>query len=117
MSYRRTDNTPQIISEHKAKAQLAVRFMLEGVHKSSNSKTPKLTGQLRADVNKSVDQQGNVIQGKIRWGKHYAAYQERGYTSGKVRRYTTPGTGAHFAENAVMDVKKDARSYFRKAGL
>lgn len=113
MAYRRTDNSDRIRAEHKAKAGLAIRFMLEAIHKSSNSKTPKLTGQLRADVTKRV----TGTKGSIKWGKHYAAYQERGYTSGPVRRYTTPGTGKDFAKNAVKEVKDDARRYFREAGL
>jgi hypothetical protein len=87
--------------------------MLEAIHRESTPKTPMLTGQLRADVKKEV----TGTRGKIRWGKFYAYYQERGYTSGPVKRYTTPGTGAHFAEQSVAKVAKDHRTHFKKAGL
>lgn len=113
MAYRVDDNTRRIASEHKNKAGLAIRFMLEDIHRHSTPKTPMLTGQLRADIRKRV----TGTRGSITWGKRYAWYQERGYTSGPVRRYTTPGTSAHFAENTVTEVTKDSRKYFRKAGL
>ncbi len=111
--YRIDDNTREIASEKNNQAALGIRFMLEAIHRESTPKTPMLTGQLRADVKKEV----LGTRGKIRWGKKYAYWQERGYTSGPVRRYTTPGTGAHFAEQAVSNVTKDSRQYFKKAGL
>lgn len=113
MAHVITDNTERIISEHRNKTGLAIRFMLDAIHRESRPKTPMLTGQLRGDVTKKV----TGTRGSIKWGKKYAWYQERGYTSGKVRRYTTSGTGAHFAENAVNSVTKDGRKYFRMAGL
>ena len=113
MSYRRTDNSDRIIVEKRQKLGLAVRFGIEDMHRISRPKTPMKTGQLRGDVEKSV----HGANGKITWGKHYAWYQERGYTSGKVRKYTTPGTGAHFAEDAAKDVGNNPRKYFRMAGL
>lgn len=113
MAYLKNSNMARIKSEHKNKVSLALRFALDGIHKESTADTPKLTGQLRADIKKSVT--GN--RGKITWGKRYAAYQERGYTSGKVRRYTTPGTGAHFAENAVKKESGEFHKYARMAGL
>lgn len=113
MAYKKTDNTERIISEHKAKAALAIRFMLEAIHRESTPNTPMLTGQLRSDVKKRV----TGTKGRITWGKNYAWYQERGYTSGPVRRYTTPGTGKRFARNAVVDVAKKSNIYFKRAGL
>lgn len=113
MAYKRTDNTDQIISEVQNKEGLAIRFMLDAIHRESRPKTPMLSGQLRGDVTKQVI----GSRGSIKWGKKYAWYQERGYTSGPVRRYTTAGTGAHFAENAVNSVTKEGRKYFRMAGL
>lgn len=117
MAYRMNDNSFTIMSETSNKAALAIRFMIEDIHRKSTPKTPKLTGQLRADIKKSVNKQVTGAKGKITWGKRYAYYQERGYTSGPVRRYTTRGTGAKFAQNAVKDVAKDSRRYFKRAGL
>lgn len=113
MSYRRTDNTLRIKSENSNKVSLALRFGIEAIHRESTEVTPKLTGQLRSDIRKSVTGK----RGKITWGKKYAVYQERGYTSGQVRRYTTPGTGAHFAEKAARKVGSDPKKFFKMAGL
>lgn len=111
MAYRINDNTNRVNSESDNKLTLAIRFALDDIHRESNSNTPKLTGALRANIRKTV----SGTKGKIRWGQKYAEYQERGYTTGKVRRYTTAGTGAHFAENAVRKVAKDPIKYLRKA--
>ncbi len=113
MSYRSTDNTERIVSEKSNKVSLLLRVALEAIHKEADPNTPKLEGLLRANVRKNVVGK----RGSIRWGQKYAAYQERGYTSGKVRRYTTPGTGAHFAEKAVKKVDKERDKYFRMVGL
>jgi len=113
MSYRRTDNTALILSERRNKVSLAVRFGIEAIHRESTSITPKLTGQLRADIRKKVSGK----RGRITWGKHYARYQERGYTSGPVRRYTTPGTGAHFAEKSAKKVGNNPLKFLKMAGL
>lgn len=71
------------------------------------------TGNLRAQVMERVD--GN--RGYIQWNANYAIYQEAGASGGKRWHYTTEGTGAHFAENAVMDVAKNLDVYARKANL
>lgn len=113
MAYKETDNTDLLISEMRNKSSLAIRFMLDAIHDTSRPTTPRKTGQLRGDVTKRVT--GN--RGSIKWGKKYAWYQERGYTSGPVRKYTTPGTGAHFASNAVRKVTNESSRYFRQAGL
>ena len=96
----------------KIAAQAGMRQMLEDIHKTSRPITPKLTGDLRGDVEKSVSKTGETIRGVIHWKRPYAWYQERGYTSGPVRRYTTPGTKAHFAEESVKKVTKRAKKYF-----
>lgn len=38
---------------------------------------------------------------RIGYTAPYAWYQERGYTTGPVRRYTTAGTQAHYLETAL----------------
>lgn len=108
-----TDNTPRIISEKENAASLAVRFAIEDIHRKSTAGTPKRTGALRADIRKRV----TGTKGRIQWGRHYAEYQERGYTSGPVKRYTTPGTGPRFAETAAREVGSDPKKYFKMAGL
>ena len=101
-----------------AKVQLAtltgMRQLLEDIHRTSRPITPMLTGDLRGDVKKSVERVGEVIKGTIEWARPYAWYQERGYTNGPVRRYTTPGTQAHFAETSVKEVTASSKQYFGK---
>jgi len=101
-----------------AKVQLqtlsGMRQMIEDIHRTSRPITPMLTGDLRGDVKKTVSRDGDHVRGIIEWARPYAWYQERGYTNGPVRRYTTPGTHAHFAEESVKEVTKDSKKYFGK---
>lgn len=104
------------LNEKIAKVQLAslagMRQMLEDIHRTSRPITPMLTGDLRGDVKKSTTRIGDIIRGTIEWARPYAWYQERGYTNGPVRRYTTPGTQAHFAETSVKEVTASSKKYF-----
>lgn len=114
MSVRVVDNTPQVLAKVRRGVNLALRFALDDVDREAFRKTPKLSGELRKNLRKAVS--GN--RARITWASDYAWYQERGFTSGPVRRYTTPGTGAHFAQNAVKTViSRGFRNYLRKAGL
>ena len=93
---------------------VGMRQMIEDIHRVSRPITPMLTGDLRQDVKKKTSRLGRIVRGEIEWHRFYAWYQERGYTSGPVRRYTTPGTQAHFAETSVKEVTADADKYFGK---
>jgi len=83
--------------------------MLEGIDKTAGPRTPKDKGNLRNDVLKSVIGR----KATIAWTKEYAIYQEEK----QFANYTTPGTGPHFAKNAVQAVTDDAEQYFKKARL
>lgn len=109
MSVRVTDNTARIITDTSLGANLALRFMLDDIDRIANPKTPKKEGDLRSGITKTV----LGLKGKIAWNKSYAAIQE----NNQFVNYTTPGTGPHFAENAVKKVLSDSESYFRKARL
>lgn len=109
MSYKVNSNTPQLNNEFENKVQLAIRFMLEDIHRVSLPKTPKEHGNLRADVLKQVQRR----RGTIAWSKNYAIYQEKKQFS----NYTTPGTGPHFAEDSVRFVANNSDQYWRKVGL
>lgn len=134
MSYTIRDNTDLILSDRSNKVGLAIRFALDGIHRESTPNTPKKTGQLRSDIHKSVLGK----KGSIRWGKRYAAAQDIGHMTVKktrvfqssdgrwvtlkpgryyFKKYTTPGTGKNFAENAARKEGGNPRKYFRMAGL
>ena len=105
-------------ADKTAKVQLqtlsGMRQLIEDIHRTSRPKTPMLTGDLRGDVRKAVQRFGSTVRGTIEWARPYAWYQERGYTNGPVRRYTTPGTQAHFAETSVKEVTSSSKKYFGK---
>lgn len=109
MAYKFTSNRLQIDSEFKNKTSLAIRFMLEAIHRDSTPNTPRDKGPLRDNVTKAV--QGS--HGTITWPVKYAVYQEKK----KYSNYSTPGTGPRFAENSARKIAKDSRTYFKKAGL
>ena len=104
------------LNEKKAKVELrtmtGMRQMIEDIHRVSRPITPMLTGDLRSDVKKKTSKIGSIVRGEIEWHRPYAWYQERGYTSGPVKRYTTAGTKAHFAEESVKKVTIKPKKYF-----
>lgn len=106
-------NIPQIKFQTKNQVSLMLRMMIEDVHIKSVYKTPYKHGDLRAMVGKQI----NGLTGIIEWRAPYAEYQERGYTSGPVRHYTTPGTQAHFVEESVEDVMSNVDEYIQKVGI
>lgn len=111
MSVKITDNTPLIKSQMKQRSSIFLRLACDNVVDNARPNTPKssgvnkngskaASGNLRNDVLKQV----NGLHGTVEWRKVYASYQERGMRadgSRKVKNYTTPGTGPHFAEKAV----------------
>ena len=108
-------NTAQVKSDLDFKIQLMTRLILEDIHRRSTPKTPMSVkgGTLRAMVAKQMQGKTGIIE----WRAPYAEYQERGYTSGPVRHYTTPGTQAHFAEESVQEVMNNLPEYITKAGI
>lgn len=114
MSVNIVDHTAEVKITMARNTSLGVRFMLDGIDKEAFSNTPLKDNHLRKDILKSVV----GTQGKIKWAVNYASVQEAGGTRKKVfRKYTTAGTGPHFAENAVKKVTTDAGTYWKKANV
>lgn len=109
MSVTVTDNTASFEADATQKASLFLRIIAEAIVNLSTKGTPMKTGRLRMDVVKQV----LGTSGKIVWGKNYAIFQEEK----QFKNYTTPGTGPHFAENAVNEVIKDTVISAKQAGL
>lgn len=103
------------VAEVQLQTLSGMRQMIEDIHRTSRPLTPLRLGDLRGDVIKTVKRLGDIIEGTIEWARPYAWYQERGYTNGQVKRYTTPGTQAHFAEQSVKEVTSSSKKYFGKA--
>lgn len=109
MSARYKSNTIQVKNEVHTRAAIVLRSILDDVDKTADRRTPKETGLLRRNKFKQV----LGLKGTIRWNQRYAVFQE----DKQYRNYTTPGTGPHFAENAVEEVVGRSDSHFRKAGI
>lgn len=126
MSVKITDNTPKLLINMQRVRNLAVRFGLQAVEQYARPKTP-YSGAIRSQGGKSLTGGGHlrddVVQtvengrGRIIWGKKYAAGQEKGITGKgyRVRKYTTPGTGPKFAENAIRRVDRERDIYIKRA--
>lgn len=116
MSVKVTDNTPSIINTTTQKASIFLRELCDTVVNISTPKTPKDKGNLSRDILKQV----LGLHGRIEWRKVYASFQEAGVRADgthRVRKYTTAGTGPHFAENAVNDAIKDTGVIAKRSGL
>lgn len=85
------------------KARTALPRMASSMLVEAKMKAPKKSGDLRASgrVKNSLDESEVSFGGNAKT-KPYAYVQERGYAhKGRpFRHYTTPGTGAHYLENA-----------------
>lgn len=110
-------NTARLKAKMSFDNQYRLRRIIEDVHMNANEKTPMKYGPLRAAVLKTVES-GN--KGVIEWREPYAQIQEKGghgdpddlINFRPFMNYTTPGTGPHFAENAVEKAVKEAYVYF-----
>lgn len=109
MSYSVKDNTQTILGNAKRRANIFLRLAAEDVERRSTKNTPKRTGDLRRSILKSV----LGLHGRVEWRKVYASKME----SKQFSNYTTPGTGPHFARNAVQSMVDNTRSIARRAGL
>ena len=109
MSVKITDNTHNVENMITQKGNIFLRLFAEDVVKISEPNTPKKVGNLRRDVLKEV----LGLAGKIKWVKEYVGYQEKK----QFKHYTTPGTGPHFAENAIDSAISKQDATMRRAGL
>lgn len=115
MSVKVTDNTVQIKIDTQNKTGMFLRLLLEDVDTNASRITPRDQGFLHNSTQKTVLGK----RGTIKWLKKYASPQEAGIV-GKghpVRRYTTPGTGAHYAERSAMKSVINAGAIMKRAGI
>lgn len=116
MGVKIEDFTGSIRNTTKQRASIFLRLSCDNVVQVASPVTPKDKGNLRQDILRRV----LGLHGEIEWRKKYASYQERGMRadgSRRVRRYTTPGTGAHFAENAIKKTVSGATAIMKLANL
>lgn len=109
MSVRLEDNTKLLEHQIKVRANIFLRKVADEIVSRSEPNTPKKTGSLRRSTLKTV----NGLKGRVEWRKAYAARLEEK----RFRNYTTPGTGPHYAEDAVRATVKDTKIIARRARL
>ena len=112
MSRAFIDKSPLVIAKIENNASVMLRLMIRDIHKQAEPNTPYRNGSLRAEVLEQV----NGLRGSIGWGVNYAKKQEEGSSHG-TWHYTTPGTGPHFARDAVSLINDNLSEYARKARL
>lgn len=99
MAVRITDNTTSVENAITQKASIFLRELTDTIITNSTPKTPMKSGHLRREVLKQV----LGLHGTVKWVVNYAAWQE----DNQYKKYTTPGTGPHFAQDAVEAAVKD----------
>jgi hypothetical protein len=109
MSVKVTDNTAQIVRDMTINANVFLRNMADEIVDIADPVTPKKTGDLRRTVLRQV----LGTNGKVVWTRGYAAIQE----TKQFRRYTTPGTGPHYAEGAVKKAIDKTEQVAKKSRL
>lgn len=109
MSVKVQDNSKTIVANADAKYAIALRNMLKEIGNISEPKTPRRFGNLRENILKQV----LGLRGTIVWRQNYAVYQEEK----KFKNYSTPGTGPHYARDAVKTVVEDSQRFFKEAGV
>ncbi len=103
------DNTNNVENDLTVKANIFLRTISDVIVAKSRDNTPMKTGGLRNEVLKEV----LGLSGKISWAVNYAIFQEQK----QFQNYTTPGTGPHFAEDAVNQVVEDTTVIAQQVGL
>lgn len=107
MSVRVEDYSSRLLASFRQSGAMALRTVVDEIERESRPNTPKDKGDLRNNVVKSV----LGLRAKIMWRQNYAIFQEEKQYS----NYTTPGTGPHFAENAVRKVVERSNNILKRS--
>lgn len=113
-----TNNIKQFVKANDVHMNNAVEKMADDTLKMAKIDIPldKGTLQQSGEVEKKADMQYVVWFGKTGDASDYAAAQEAGQARGRVfKNYSTPGTGAHFLENAGKKIRLIALEYLKQA--
>ena len=102
----------------RAETQLPEEF-IKRYKKNVAKITPKKRGWLR----RSIITQVQPKRAEITWRAVYAKAQDKGYHTTKTgkravyRKYTTGGTGSHFASRAFRQTMSEMPAVYRELGL
>lgn len=107
MAYRYNSKVRYVQAKTELGMQMAIRLALEDIRRTAEPLTPRRTGELRSSA--IIRQSEGVVQ----WTADHAEILE----NKEFSNYTTPGTGAHFAERAVRQVEQRFDQHLRAAGV
>lgn len=107
MAYRYVSNVRYVQAKTELGMEMAIRLALEDIRRTAAPMTPYKTGELRSSA---VIRQ---TEGVVNWIADHAEILE----NKEFQNYTTPGTGAHFAERAVRQVEQRFDQHLRAAGV
>lgn len=113
-----TNNIKSFVKANDVHMNNAVERMADDTLKMAQIDVPLDKGVLQksGEVEKNADMQYVVWFGKTGDASDYAAAQEAGTTRGHpISNYSTPGTGAHFLENAGKKIRLIALQYLKQA--
>lgn len=114
MSVKVVDNLPQFKKSAERVLNDALREGSTEILEISRNKAPFKDGGLRRESDK---RERSHLNWRISYWVEYARYQEFGGDGKRVvRKYTTPGTGAHYLENAGDKIKAKMDLKFIKHG-
>lgn len=109
------DNSARFVTRMELAADQALGRAGAEIELLAKSKVPVKQGPLQSS---GQHRRVGLLHHRVVFNKEYAAYQERGARrdgSHPVRKYTTPGTGAHYLENAGKTVMPKVRAYLKSA--
>jgi hypothetical protein len=107
------DHTDDIKRDFTLKANLFLRLAADEIVKESTEKTPMSDGFAKGSLRRNITKQVLGLTGMITWNQNYAIYQEQK----QFKNYTTPGTGPHFAANAVKTVFNKTHELLKQVGF
>lgn len=102
------DKTGEFVTKADQAVDLALGHMSADVERLAKMKVPVRQGKLRASGRHF---RYGVKAFRVEFNTAYARKME----FVKFQNYTTPGTGAHYLENAGKTVKGKAKNYLKEA--
>lgn len=115
MGWTIKDNSEQFIQKVEDVMDTAMSRMIQDIATVAKIKAPFKHGDLTKEIKPERVAKFKYI---VLVNLEYAAYQEKGERADgthKIRKYTTPGTGAHFLENAGDQVVEQVDDYLKQA--
>ena len=113
MGVKVINNLNKFVGKNYLALDRAMERMAVDIERLAKQKVPVELGPLQSSGRKV---KLGLLKHRVEFNKEYAAFQEfGGDKTRKVRKYTTPGTGAHFLRDAGVKVSERVIQYIRGA--